>query len=424
MLVALMLDRTGTGVWSAVSVLYFTFVVGLDAGHIGLLLGAAGAAGIAGSPVGGRLAGRHSLRTLLIGAHLLRMAAVALLLVCDSFATLLPVVTLLSIADRAARTWEMLFATRVAGEQRVTYRALSRVTMNIGYAVGAGIAALGIAVGTRDAYGALVMGDAVSFLIAALIVGRTREVSGVPGKTERPQRSEPAVEGRASAPTPWRDLGYLRFVLLDTPLNLDSTILSVGLPLWLFNHTTAPHTVVPTFLIINTVLVVVFQMPVSRRIDSPRRAGWAVVAYGSTLLACCVLVALSPAGGAVFSTVLMLAAAGLVTGAELMRAVSSWELAVCLAPNQAQPAYLGVAGLSASVAQSVGPLLLADAVMVAGPVGWLALGAAVMGLSEVQRRSSLSRLNAMTSSPKPSSSPHAGHGSGADGVSATDAAHA
>ncbi|MEV6537164.1 MFS transporter [Streptomyces sp. NPDC051639] len=401
MLVALMLDRTGTGVWSSVSVLYFTFVIGLDAGRIGLLLGIAGAAGIAGSPIGGRLAGRHSLRTLLIGAHLLRMAAVALLLVCDSFATLLPVVTVLYIADRAAKTWETLFAARAAGEQRVTYRALSRVTMNAGYAVGAGVAALGITVGTRDAYSALVMGDALSFLIAALLVGRTREASGAPDKTERPERSEHTVDDQVSAPTPWRDLGYLRFVLLDTPLNLDSTILSVGLPLWLVNHTTAPHTVVPTFLILNTMLVVAFQMPVSRRIDSPRRAGWAVVAYGSALLACCVLIAFSSAGGALVSSVLLLAAAVLVTGAELMRAVSSWELAVCLAPSQAQSAYLGVAGISTSVAQSVGPLLLADAVMVAGPVGWLTLGAAVMGLSVVQHRSSLSRLDTMTSNPEP-----------------------
>lgn len=402
MLLALLLDRAGTGVWSAVSVLYFTFVVGLDATHVGLLLGVAGAAGIAGSPIAGRLAGRHRLRTLLIGSHLLRMAAVGLLLICGSFATLLPVVAVLCTADRAAKTWEMLFATRATGERRATYRALSRVTMNLGYGIGAGIAALGVAIGTHSAYSALVVGNAVSFLLAALLVGRTREVPGGPARATRPG---PTKDGRESGPTPWRDRGYLRFVLLDTPLNLDDTILNVGLPLWLVNHTTAPHAVVPAFLIINTVLVVVFQLPVSSRIDSPRRAAWAVAAYGPTTLVCCVLIALSPAGGAVTSSILLLGAAVLVTGAELMRSVSSWELAVCLAPATAQPAYLGVAGMSTSVARSSGPVLLTDAVMVAGPLGWLGLGMALTALSAVQRRSSLGRLDAMAAPAEPVAAP-------------------
>lgn len=50
MLLAQFLDRSGTGVWAAGCVLYFTFVVGLDARQLGVLLGAAGVAGIAGSP--------------------------------------------------------------------------------------------------------------------------------------------------------------------------------------------------------------------------------------------------------------------------------------------------------------------------------------------------------------------------------------
>lgn len=50
MLLALAVDRTGSGLWAASSVLYLTFVTHLSAQQTGVLLGTAGVAGIAGSP--------------------------------------------------------------------------------------------------------------------------------------------------------------------------------------------------------------------------------------------------------------------------------------------------------------------------------------------------------------------------------------
>ncbi|GGQ32553.1 MFS transporter [Streptosporangium pseudovulgare] len=387
MLLAQFLDRTGSGVWSASSVLYFTFVAGLDAGRLGLLLSAAGVMGIAGSPLAGRLAGRFPVRSLLIGCHLLRIVTLCLMLVCTGFEVLLPVVAATYVADRAAKTLEMLFATRVAGERCSTYRALSRSAANAGYALGAGISAIGLAVGTHGAYHALILCDALSFLAAAVLVWRTREPRG-------PEHAAARPDGAATAgtPSPWRDRGYLLFVLLDVPMNLDDSILNVGLPLWLVGHTAAPHALVPAFLVINTVLVVVLQIHVSARIEEPRRAAAAVALYGLTVLACCALLAIATGGSAWTASIAMLVVAVLITSAELMRSTTSWELAVSLAPQEARAAYLGVAGMSQGVQKSAGPLLLTGAVTAAGPVGWLALGAAVAGLSAVQRRVCLRRL--------------------------------
>jgi hypothetical protein len=411
MLLAQFLDRTGSGVWAASSVLYFTFVVGLDARRLGLLLGAAGVAGIAGSPLAGRLAGRCTGRSLLIGCHLLRLGTVCLMLVCGGLDTLLPVVAATYLGDRAAKTLEMLFATRVAGEQRATYQALFRSVANAGYALGAGIAAIGLAVGTRDAYHALILADALSFLLAAALVWRTREPGGpdrvtarradtaaaaAPVAAECSVGSASAAAVRANEPSPWRDRGYLTFVLLDVPMNLDDSVLNVGLPLWLVNRTHAPHAFVPAFLVINTVLVVVLQLHVSARVRRPHQAAAVVLVYGLTMLACCVVLATAAHGGAWTATAAMLAAAVLVTVAELMRSVSSWELAVSLAPQQARASYLGVAGMSQSAQKSAGPPLLTGAVMAAGPVGWIVLGTAVAGLSVVQRRACLRRLDALS----------------------------
>ncbi|WSK74387.1 MFS transporter (plasmid) [Streptomyces sp. NBC_01276] len=409
MLLALLLDRTGSGVWAAASVLYFTFVIGLDAGQLGLLLGTAGVAGIAGSPLAGHLAGRFPVRSLLIGCHLLRLATLCALLVVTRFEALLLVVALTNLGDRAAKTLEMLFATRVAGERRATYQALSRSSANAGYALGAGLAAIGLAVGSREAYQALILANALSFVAAATLVWRTGEAGGRPqarARTGSPAgQAEAGREGREGGygptgrrqpgPSPWRDRGYLRFVLLDMPMNLDDSLLNVGLPLWLVHHTDAPHALVPAFLVINTVLVVVLQLRVSARVEQPRQAAGAVRLYGLTMFACCALLVLSTGGGAWTASVVLLAVAVLVTLAELVRSVSSWELAVSLAPPEARASYLGVAGMAQSVQKSAGPPLLTGAVMAAGPAGWLVLGTAVAGLSVVQRRYSLLRLDAL-----------------------------
>ncbi|WP_431676493.1 hypothetical protein [Kitasatospora sp. KL5] len=81
----------------------------------------------------------------------------ALLLVVDEFAVLLVAVALTCRGERAAKTLEMLFATRVAGERRGVYQALFRTVADAGYALGAGLAALGPAVGTASAHRALIL---------------------------------------------------------------------------------------------------------------------------------------------------------------------------------------------------------------------------------------------------------------------------
>ncbi|MGA5699725.1 MFS transporter [Peterkaempfera bronchialis] len=401
MLLALAVDRTGSGLWAASSVLYFTLVSHLSAQQIGVLLGAAGVAGIVGSPLAGRLAGRFPVRSLLIGCHLLRLGTLSLLQVCTGFDALLPVVAVTYLGDRAAKTLEMLFATRAAGERRAAYQALSRSAANAGYGVGAGIAAFGLAVGTRDAYRALILGNALSFAVAAALVWRTREARESSVRVARSDGAAPlaaTVDGkqpRERRASPWRDRGYLSFVLLDIPMNLDDSVLNVGLPLWLVSRTSAPHALVPAFLVINTVLVVVLQLSVSARAEGPRRATRAVLLAGVTMLVCCTAMAAATRSGSRVATAVLLAAALLVTLAELMRSVSSWELAVLLAPEGARASYLGVAGMSQSIQKSAGPPLLTGVVMAAGPAGWVVLGAVVAGLSVVQRTSCMRRLRAL-----------------------------
>ncbi|MEU3498911.1 MFS transporter [Kitasatospora cineracea] len=395
MLLTLFVDRTGTGVWAAACVLYFTEVGRLTAAQVGLLLGVSSVAGIAGTPLAGRLAASSGVRPVLIGCHLLRVAALTAVLFCSAFTPLLLVVALATLGDRAARAMEMLYATEVAGERRSAYRALSRTAMNAGYAAGAGLAALGLAVGTPAAYRALVVADVASFLVAAALVATLREPHRAAAAPDGPGSGAAAdgSAGPAARPNPWRDAGYLRFVALDAVLTIDDAILNVGLPLWLIHSTRAPHALVPAFLAINTVVVVLAQLRVSALVSTARQAVRVVPLYGFAVLGCCAAAALAHRTGAVAASVLLLAAAVLVTLAELVRSVVSWELSVALAPERARPEYLGVAGMAHSTEKAAGPLLLTGAVLATGPLGWLTLGAATTAAAYAQRRYGAVRLS-------------------------------
>lgn len=401
MLSAQFIDRAGTGMWSSASVLYFTVETGFDARRIGLMLGIGGVAGVFGSPVAGRLAGRRPVRTLLIGCHLLRLVALCAILASSSFAVLLPAVGITVFGDRAAKTLEMLFATSVAGPERATYQGLFRSVANAGYAVGAGTAAIGLAVGTRDAYRVLILLDALSFAAICLLVRRIPAVVHSPigalakeGSTTH--ATDSVAPGTVRAASPWRDPGYLGFVLFDVFMTTDDPVLNVGLPLWLLTRTTAPHALVPVFLVVNTVLVVALQMRVSAATKGPRDAAKAVGRYGALMLACCSCLAAAAECGPWLASVALIGAACLQTLAELMRSVSSWELAVSLAPTRERAAYLGVAGMSQSAQKCVGPLVLTGVVMAAGPLGWLGLGAVVATAAAAQRRSCLRKIEDRT----------------------------
>lgn len=393
MLAALFLDRVGNGVWSSALVLYFTVVAHLGAGQIGALLGVAGLVGIAGPPIAGALAERYPVRSILVACHLIRVLTLCAVPLCHGFAPLLAATAATTLCDRGSKTMEIVFAGQAAGEQRATYRALSRVVMNAAYALGAGLAAVAVALGTTRVYEVVVVANGLSYLaVAAMVVRTSRHAPTHAAASSSPDDAD-GKKVRARARNPWRDPGYLLFVLLDVFLNLDDVILTVGVPLWAVTRTDAPHAVIPAVMVINTLMCVFLQMPVSARVAGARPAARAACWYGVALFAGCALIAGSGHGGPAGAAVMLLLAAVVVTGAELVRSLVSWELAVSLAPADAQASYLGVAGMAQAIERSAGPVALSTVVLASGPVGWLGLGAVVTGLGVVQRVTSLRRLD-------------------------------
>ncbi|AQA10305.1 hypothetical protein [Streptomyces malaysiensis] len=149
--------------------------------------------------------------------------------------------------------------------------------------------------------------------------------------------------------------------------------------------TSAPHQLVPLLLVLNNVLVVLFQVPFARFGATPHTARTSLWPLACAfLLGGAALAASAVVDAPWFAAVTLVLAATAFTVAEMLHATISWELSVVLAPPTAQGAYLGVHGLAQAVQRSAGPLAVTAAIA-AGPLGWLGLGAGLAAMCGAQR---------------------------------------
>ncbi|MGV9856252.1 MFS transporter [Streptomyces sp. NPDC003442] len=420
MLIVTFVDRIGSGLWGATATLYFTFAAGLSTAEIGVLLAVSGAIGIAGPPLGGLLADRVRLRPLLITVQLVRAAASLALLTTTDLRLLLAIASVGSLGDRAAAVLTKLYATRVAGPERVRYQAISRTAMNVGWAVGGLAAAAALTGGTVTVYRWLLTGDALSFVASALFTlgcaeppsasriaatsasaesGDSAPAGSAPASTEcasaaeepasAPAEPAPApapapAPQKTTAPNPWRDHRYLAYTATEAVLFLDDSVFKVGLPLWAVTATSTPHQLVPLLLVLNNLLVVLFQVPFARFGVTPHTARTSLWPLAGAFFVGGAALAASTSGAPWFAAATLVLAATAFTVAEMLHATISWELSVVLAPPTAQGAYLGVHGLAQAVQRSAGPLAVTAAIA-AGPLGWLGLGSGLAAMCGAQR---------------------------------------
>ena len=381
MLAIALVDRIGSGLWASVSVLYFTYVSELSLAQVGTLAAAAGAIGIAGAPMGGKLADRFPITRVLLIVQLIRAVASCALLTTDNYALLIAFSAVGGLGDRAASILTKLYATRVAGPDRVSYQAFHRTVANAGWALGGLAAAAALALGTTAAYQWLLAGDALSFVASALLTLRC----GEPPSSSRTVTTSKHPAPTTRPATPWRDRTYLAYVATETVLFLDDAVFKVGLPLWIAHESNAPTGLAPLLMVLNNVMVVALQVPLARFGTTTATARNLLLPLSATFALGGIAMALAATGGAVTATALLTAAAAAFTMAEMLHATISWELSVALAPETAQGTYLGVHGLAQAVQRTFGPLAVTAAIAT-GPAGWAAFGTFIALTCTIQHR--------------------------------------
>ena len=347
-----------------VSVLYFTRIVGLSIAQVGLGLTVAGLFGLLSAVPLGHLADRRGPRTLFVILSLTVCGLSLLYLLVDTFWQFLAVATVLTIFDRGAGAVRsaLIAAVTQGAAGRVAARAYLRAITNIGIMTGAGIGALALHYDTATAYRSMFVLDAGLSIVAAFVV------LAVPKVAPQPKNENGPV---------WialRDRGYLAVAALNAAMSIHYAVLDVAIPLWVVDHTDAPRWTVALLLIINTVVVSLFQVRSSRGIADPTSAARATRTAGLLLLASMVLFASASGGGVVVAIGLLAAGALVQVIGELLQSSGSFLLGFDLAADEAQGQYQGVWNTSMSISTMVAPTVLALLPLGLGVPGWIILG--------------------------------------------------
>ncbi|GAA1118824.1 MFS transporter [Kribbella jejuensis] len=359
---ATLLSRVGNGLLMTISVLYFTRVVGLSIAQVGLGLTVAGLFGLLASIPFGHLADRRGPRTLFVVLSLLMSATAVLYIVIGTFWQFLAVATVVVVLDRGSNAVRFaLIAGVVQGPERVGARAYLRSMTNIGVTAGAGLGAIALSFGTATSYRLMFGLYVVLGVIAALVV------LAVPRVAPQPRTDGPV----------WialRDRGYLAVGALNAAISIHYSVIDVAIPLWVVEHTDAPHWAAAVPLIVNAAGVAVLQVRASRGIVDTTSAARATRTAGLLLLASMVLFAAASAGAALVAVAVLVIAASVQTAGELLQSSGSFLLGFDLALEQAQGQYQGVWNTSTSVSSMVAPSIMALLPLGLGVPGWIVLG--------------------------------------------------
>ena len=365
-LVVSLIDALGTGMFLAGSPLFFTLTLGLSTGQVGVGLTLSGLAGMLGLIPIGRLADRWGSKRMLIALNLWRGGCFAAYPFVTGPVSFFVVSFAIGLAEwSVAPVVQALIGTAEEGQSRVRTMATMGSIRNAGFTIGALLATVVVAVGSSRSYNAMVFLDAASYFVAAGMVLRLVV----------PTAAGPVRGDRARLRYRLHDNRYLVLTVLNGLLYLHTVLLAVGVPLWVATRTSAPRAVVALVLVVNTAVVIVGQVPLSRGSDDPQRAARRQQWSGFSLAACCLLVGLTGHTNAWITTGLVVLAVGALSLAEMWQSIGGWGISYAYAPAEQLSYYLSVYNLGITGAVIVGPVLLTLAVIPAGLPGWLMLAA-------------------------------------------------
>ncbi|WP_328603337.1 MFS transporter [Amycolatopsis sp. NBC_00345] len=367
---ALAVDSVGTGLFMPFGVVYFLYTTTLPLTVVGACLTVARLLAIPMSIVVGPLIDRYGARRVLIWGNLLGASAFVGYLFADAAWSVIVVTFVAGVGQStfwtAIRT---LVGTVIEPERRTSWFALQSMTRNAGFGLGGLIGAVAIGLGSKWVYLAFAGLNAVSFVVAAILVVRWRH----------PDVVGTAATARQGATNPF---GGYRQLLRDRAL---AAVTGVNL----------------AFVMCANVLTVLLVVYVTTELHQPAWVGGALFTVNTILVSTTQTVTTRAAGGLSHATVLRLAA--VLWGASfglmwLMAAAPGWlvipgmflalvvftiaemaqdpvlnTLLSELSPPGATGRYMAAYQLSWSVGGAVAPLLLTWLMSLGIAIAWLVM---------------------------------------------------
>ena len=254
----------GNGIVLPFLLIYLHNVRGISLGVAGIVLATNGAVSLVAGPLAGPIVDRIGGRlTLAVSLGFLTLGAAGY-----AFADTLPVAFAASILTGIGNGgfWpaqSSLIAGLTPREKRPVAFAMQRVVMNLGIGLGALTGGLIASTDSVWSFRALFLLDAATFLVYAVVA-----LARVP---------EPAREAgeHAALPGSYRDVRRNRVFL--AVIGLNCLFITAGfallelLPVYMKNHAGVSERGVGVVFFVNTVVIVVAQLPLARMVEGRRR---------------------------------------------------------------------------------------------------------------------------------------------------------
>lgn len=368
-------SAVGVFVGTALMALYLVGPVGLGNGAAAVALAGSAVLTMLGTPLAARLIRILGPRRFAIASCLSRAVLFVLLPVSTDTGWTIALVLLLGLCEAAAfSVYQIIIAEALGEEARTEALAVRRTLGNLGFTAGGLIVGVVVAVGSREAY-------AVAFLVCGLsLTSASLLLTRLPRGANRPEeKQEPDQTRRARA---LRDPRFVGMIAVAAVMASSMPLLTVGMPLWVVRETTAPAGIVGVLLIINTVLVVLLQVRMSRSSSTWKGARAAVITGGLAFAAAAALIGFSGLVPAVAAIVMLVVATVVAAMAEMLDSAGWWTLSYEYARPSMRSDYLAAFDIVTPAVSIAGPPLMI-AIVAIGPIGWFGYGLTFAAVSAV-----------------------------------------
>jgi hypothetical protein len=250
-----------------------------------------------------------------------------------------------------------LVAGLLDGGERVRFKARQRSVRNIGLSVGALFAAVPLQLDQRWAYQVTLLVGAVCTAGAVWLTARL------------PRDPDPSSRPRPAWAVGLRDIRFAVMSVLCGVTAMRHAVLTVALPLWIITNTRAPAALAAAAVVLNTAIVILLQVRVSRKAATPSGAVGVNLMGSAALAMSCLVFVLAALGSPMVASVLLLAGVMVFTLGEMWTSAAAWTFSFELTRDERHAQYQAAFVLGSSLGSTPGPLLAALLVS-AGPAGW------------------------------------------------------
>ncbi|MEU7848648.1 MFS transporter [Micromonospora parva] len=355
LLIGTLLSAIGRGLTLPFLFIYFTDVRGLTDTRAGLVIGWYGAVTLALSPLGGTLIDRFGARRVVLPCLLIEAIGTGSLALVNSTGSAVLVMTVIAVGTSAIWSGQnTILASLTGDDERQRVFGLNFALLNLGIGVGGMTSGAIVDTARPGTFQIIYVLDAVSYLLPALIL---LTLPGVGHRLVRPRTGgEPSAGGYL---TVLRDRPFRRLVIFGLILTTCGYAqIEVGFAAYAVRVVEVTPQVVAWALAANTVMIVLAQLLVLRRIEGRSRTRALAVVGAVFAGAWLVLGAggLVSAENAVFAALCVVACSAIFGFGETMLSPVMPALTNALATDALRGRYNAMSSMIFGISGVIGPV--------------------------------------------------------------------